>query len=110
MKILRRTASPRLSPRRELIHRIRHLSNDKIEILLNTVKSLEAKSTKTMTELEHDMKTGEYKKWTTADYLAWDEDFTKLTPEEEIELEKGRKQIAEGDVISFEQLCREEGL
>lgn len=101
MKILRRTASPRLSPRRELIHRIRHLSDDKIEIILRTVKSLEAKSTKTMAELEHDIKTGEYKKWTNADYLAWDEDFTKLTPEEEIELEKGRKQIAEGEYVEW---------
>ena len=39
MKTIKRTASYPLSPRQELIRRIRFLPNDKVELLLNTAKS-----------------------------------------------------------------------
>lgn len=109
MKIIKRTARP-LSPRRELIRRIRHLSPEKVEIVLQTVRSLESDSKKTMADLENDIKTGAYKHWTMAEYNAWDPDYVKLTPKEEAELRKSEQQIAEGDVISLERLCEEEGL
>lgn len=110
MKTIKRVTAHPISSRRELIRRIRHLSDDKIEILLNTAKTFETESLKSIAELEHDIKTGDYKKWTATEYAAWDKDFVKLTPDEEIELEEAERQIAKGDVISLDQLCREEGL
>lgn len=34
--------------------------------------------------------------------LAWDPDFTKLTPAEKAELEKAQKEIENGDTVSHE--------
>lgn len=36
--------------------------------------------------------------------LAWDPDFTKLTPAEKAELEKAQKEIENGDTISHEAI------
>lgn len=84
------------SPRRELIRRIRQLSPDKIEILLQAARNLESESKKNMEELENDIKTGAYKNWTTSEYKLWDPDYVKLTPDEAIELEKSNKEFEKG--------------
>lgn len=36
--------------------------------------------------------------------LAWDSDFTKLTPTERAELEEARKEIESGEVVSHEAI------
>ncbi len=36
--------------------------------------------------------------------LAWDPDFTKLTPVERAELEEARKEIESGEVVSHESI------
>lgn len=36
--------------------------------------------------------------------LAWDPDFTKLTPEEAVRVEKAEKEIESGDYVPFEEI------
>ena len=36
--------------------------------------------------------------------LAWDPDYTKLTPEERLELEKGEEEITRGETVSHNEI------
>lgn len=96
MEIRKHIARP-LSPRRELIRRIRTLPIDKIEILLNAARSLD----KTAEELENDIKTGAYRNWTASEYKLWDPDYVKLTPDEAAELEKSKQQFDKGEYVEW---------
>lgn len=96
METKRHTARP-ISPRRELIRRIRTLPIEKIEILLNTARSLD----KTIEELETDIKTGAYRNWTASEYKLWDSAFVKLTPDEAMELKKSKQQFDKGEYVEW---------